>query len=126
MKNGAAMAPGKSKAPDLLREVKSEIATLLPKVTDRIDQEMADHVGHEIARYLSDAWGGMNIYFPKDGWRETHERNRRIWQEHTGKNIKQLVEKYGLSEQWTYAILRRMRKEIREERLRGVQQELRL
>lgn len=54
-----------------------------------------------VTDYLVSAWGGAQVYVPKDLAR----RNARIFDDFTGDNIRDLAVKYKISDPWIYRII---------------------
>jgi Mor family transcriptional regulator len=61
-------------------------------------QPVAEAVGIPAALRLSDFCGGSNVYIPKLDFLHQKTRNRRILQEFSGGNYRELAKRYNLSE----------------------------
>lgn len=89
---------------DLAKHVEEELAKQMPLANAR-------QVGIDVARRISQAWGGSVIYMPRGILFKLSERDIQIWRDFTGNNHQALARKYGVSEQWVYQIVKKMRKE---------------
>ena len=55
---------------------------------------------------LAEDWGGSSIYIPKNLAARFRKRDTTLYREFTGNNIAELAQKYGLTQQRVYAILK--------------------
>lgn len=101
------MSEWKEHAPPLLVEFAAHIEAVLRELDRPPDQ--ADHVAFEIVRRFAEAAGGTTLYIPKVDQLLRHERDAAIYDSFTGANVQALARKYGISEVWIYAIIRRQR-----------------
>lgn len=69
----------------------------------------ADKISIAIVRQLTFAWEGNTIYITKTPDHEVMRRNQRIFDEFKGNNHDALAEKFGVSIQWVYSIVKDMR-----------------
>ena len=58
---------------------------------------------------LADYFGGRQWYLPRGAYLKNALRDKSIWDDFTGDNVRLLVEKYNLSEVLIYKILREQR-----------------
>lgn len=94
--------------PELLENIRADIAEALIEIG--IDEEVAKHAGHHAAETVRCKWGGTQMpYIPKGVQYQASLRDRQIWQEFNGQNHNELCRKYGISLQWLYSIIKRMR-----------------
>ena len=56
-------------------------------------------------------WGGQNVYFPMGMVWKVSQRDREIFLEFDGRNHHELARKFGVSLQWIYSVVKRVRKE---------------
>ncbi len=56
-------------------------------------------------------WGGQNVYFPMGMVWKVSQRDREIFREFNGRNHHELARKFGVSLQWVYSVVKRVRKE---------------
>jgi Mor family transcriptional regulator len=80
-----------------------------------LDWETADTVALAVVESMAEQWGGQSVYFPKGSHAQMRLRKRDldIYREFTGHNHADLAARYGVSKVWVYAIVRRLREEIR-------------
>lgn len=69
----------------------------------------ADRISIAIVRQLTFAWEGNTIYITKTPDHEVMQRNQRIFDEFKGDNHDALAERFGISIQWVYSIVKDMR-----------------
>ncbi|WP_330166238.1 Mor transcription activator family protein, partial [Escherichia coli] len=55
--------------------------------------------------------GGQNVYFPMGMVWKVSQRDREIFREFNGRNHHELARKFGVSLQWVYSVVKRVRKE---------------
>jgi len=84
--------------------LKETIKTILE--THKIAPDLVEKITEEVVDALSFEWGGVSLYIPKN-MPDITKRDKQIMAEFNGMNIKELVKKYNLSEQWIYKILGR-------------------
>ncbi|OSM95595.1 MULTISPECIES: Mor transcription activator family protein [Lonsdalea] len=100
----------RSKGPELLVELAQHTANILHEAVD-IDTRTADQIGEAVASHMMQVWGGQNVYFPMGmAWRVS-QRDQEIFSNFNGKNHHELARKYGVSLQWIYSVVKRVRKE---------------
>ena len=109
MKNHrAAIKLGEELLKEVEEEVKAASAQLLAAqnlLTEGQREHLASELGKRIADYYCLAWGGQQVYIPKD----RHRRAAMLCREFTGNNHVELARKYGLCIQTVYRILRQER-----------------
>ncbi|MFD1805575.1 Mor transcription activator family protein [Pasteurella oralis] len=98
------------KAPEILNDLARHIEVELLKKID-IEQDKAKQTGIEIAQAMAKNWGGEVIYIPRNLLFTLNERDRKIFNEFTGSNHRDLAKKYNVSMQWVYQIVKRVSKE---------------
>ncbi len=88
---------------ELLDGVAVRVANMaLPAVSE----EEARAFGRRVADMLAEDWGGSSVYIPKNLAARFHKRDAMLYREFTGSNIAELAQKYGLTQQRVYAILK--------------------
>lgn len=87
---------------ELIEEVRGALAEFAAEELARGQDGMPERLAHRFTDWLTDCWGGQQLYFPMDLAR----RNARIWEEFTGANHADLAEKFRMSVNTVYAILR--------------------
>lgn len=110
-------------AHELLADVESTVITAaleeLKKqgLQDKVG-ELPQNIAVAVGLRLSNAWAGQQVYIPRDIAR----RNARIYDDFTGSNMRELVEKYRLSAAATYQIIasERQRRRIKQLSLPGM------
>lgn len=92
---------------------------LLADLADRISTKLLDHgldndrsrdLGEAIAMEIAGEWGGQLLYIPKGKFNLLAKRDREIWAAFDGRNIKELVRQFQVTEQHIYRIIKAMRK----------------
>ena len=70
-------------------------------------KEYEELIGIENLTILSHVFGGSNIYIPKEKELQKREKYKKILEEFTGENTKELAEKYGISERTIYRVIKK-------------------
>lgn len=86
----------------------------------KIKHEAAVEISRLIALEIINHWRGQQIYIPQSLPGLLSERDHALFKEFNGKNLKEMIEKYGLSQGRVYAIC----KQVREENLKQSQGDL--
>ena len=70
--------------------------------------ELLDGVAarRRVADMLPEDWGGSSVYIPKNLAARLRKRDATLYREFTGNNVAELAQKYGLTQQRVYAILK--------------------
>ena len=95
-------------AQELLELLKNTVESLL--IENSISADLAEKAGDLLIERLAHQWGGTVIYFPM--WvKEIHinKRNKNIFDDFNGGNVKELCRKYNLSEVTIYKIIKNFR-----------------
>lgn len=96
---------------DLIETIKSSAAFVMPEK----NESLAENIAMEVAVRVTKKWGGMSVYLPKDLNYAITMRNLELYKDFNGKNHHDLVQKYDLSLQAVYQILKRERaRELKE------------
>lgn len=78
-----------------------------------VPEESAIDIGNELADYLSEMWGGQDIYFAKDQTFKLSQRDWEIFGEMERGNARDLAKKHGISKVRVYQIYKRCLTEYR-------------
>lgn len=78
------------------------------KISDLPPQfaNIANKLGIEKVKWLFEEFGGTSVYFPTEKMIYKESRDREIFNEFNGFNIKELASKYNMSESYIRAIIR--------------------
>lgn len=77
-----------------------------------LPQEAAMAVGKDVVGGLVDHWRGQQIYIPKTLPGALNERDHQLYREYNGRNLKEMIAKYELSQGRILAIVAAVHKEI--------------
>lgn len=78
--------------------------------------EAADQAAYDMLRRVLETCGGEYFYVPKDIRLAAHRREVDVWEQFTGHNQRELARKFGVTVQYIYQIIARMREKDRKER----------
>lgn len=81
----------------------------------KIPLDLATEISRLVAMDIINHWRGQQIYIPQSLPGLLSERDRALYQEFDGTNLKAMIAKYGLSQGRVYAICRQVREELRKE-----------
>lgn len=95
-------------APELLIDLADIVENELVK-QGILSNEKAHHFAIAIAQSVAVNWGGLSVYIPRNLASMVNERDVKVWQDFNGRNHTELARKYGLSTQWIYKIVNKMR-----------------
>ena len=90
---------------ELLDGVAVRVAGMARSGLPAVGEEEAREFGRRVADMLAEDWGGSSVYIPKNLAR-FRKRDAKLYREFTGNNIAELAQKYGLTQQRVYAILK--------------------
>ena len=102
-------------APELLGHLADVTREILVKLT-RMDTDIAEQVAVEIANRMARHWGGQLVYIPAGAAIRISQRDEAIWRDFNGNNHDELAHQYGISLQWVYQIVKKMRQRDMETR----------
>ena len=91
---------------ELLDGVAARVAGMARSGLPAVNDEEAREFGRRVADMLAEDWGGSSIYIPKNLAARFRKRDATLYREFTGNNIAELAQKYGLTQQRVYAILK--------------------
>jgi Mor family transcriptional regulator len=94
-------------AQEVLADIGQEVAALLAE-RHGLDKKAAAGAGMEAALRVARRWCGVTVYFPRGVLID--EKHWQMYQEFTGDNHRELALRHGMSEQWVYKIVARMRR----------------
>ncbi|MGO1000874.1 Mor transcription activator family protein [Lysobacter sp. CA196] len=97
---------------DFFSEVAGQAQGLLLE-HDVCTPEAARLIGHELGQRLADLWGGQSLYIPQGVSLRVLPIHAEIYQRFNGRNAPELAREYGLSIQWVYVVIKRMRRRDR-------------
>lgn len=79
-----------------------------------VDKGQSESIAVDIMAYLSDVYGGLNMYFPKGTKDLNEEKYDLVFADfNEGIPIAEIAKKYGYSLQWIYNIIAQKRREYR-------------
>lgn len=76
---------------------------------EEISDGRAQRLAQRLVQALASYCGGKQTYLPTGERLATAMRDKRIWHEFTGNNIRELMVKYGLTDRQIYNVLARQR-----------------
>jgi Mor family transcriptional regulator len=94
--------------PELLQLMLASVEQTLQKST-ALDSTQVEMLAIEIVRDISEKVGGMQCYVPRNVAFQRHARYQGIWRDFDGRNHAALAIKYGMSTQWVYQVIKRLK-----------------
>ena len=91
---------------ELLDDVAAKVANMARCGLPLMDEAQAKDFGRRVADMLAEEWGGSSVYIPKNLASRFRRRDARLYREFTGQNVQELAQKYGLTQQRVYAIIK--------------------
>lgn len=91
---------------ELLDDVAAKVATMARCGLPPMDEAQAKDFGRRVADMLAEDWGGSSVYIPKNLASRFRRRDALLYREFTGQNVQELAQKYGLTQQRVYAIIK--------------------
>lgn len=91
---------------ELLDDVAAKVADMARCAHPPMEAEAARAFGRRVADMLADEWGGTNIYIPKNLASRFRRRDEELYRAFTGDNVLELAQRYGLTQQRVYAIIK--------------------
>ena len=98
-----------AKRADLIDDLIETIKSSADFVMTNKNEALAENIALEAADRMTKKWGGMSVYLPKDLNYTITARNLELYKEFNGNNHRHLVQKYDLSLQAIYQIIKRER-----------------
>lgn len=80
------------------------------------DKEKAKELAWDFVVGITQAFGGESFYMPKECYIGKERREWDIYCEFKGDNVRELARKYNRTEQYIYAVIRRVRKAEQDKR----------
>ena len=93
-----------SKPHELLDDLQTHIEDKL--LGFKLSLETAKEIGESIRCFISNNWGGQNLYFPKDMDRQRLARNQEMYSKFDGSNHDELAKEYNLTTRAVYRVLK--------------------
>lgn len=93
--------------PELLQGL-AEVGAKVAREVVGASPEVAEALGSEIAEQMARMWGGQLIYVPKGIRGQVAALHQQIYDDWTGQNQRALAQKYGISVQHVYVVIKRM------------------
>ena len=90
---------------ELLDDVASKVANMA-RCVPAVEETEARELGRRVADMLAEDWGGSNIYIPKNLASRFRRRDAELYRGFTGHNVQALAQKYGLTQQRVYSIIK--------------------
>ena len=87
----------------------AEVEAAIARVGVQINAELAESTSVEITMLFAHLWGGQVIYVPKGVLIQASKMHQKIFDDWTGRNHHEVAKKYGVSVQYVYRIVKRMR-----------------
>ena len=97
----------------------ARVAELLSDLAAKVGEEVhasgavgraqAKNIGNRVAKRMAREWGGQQLYFPHGVLWDIDERDVEIFDKFDGSNQDELAAQYGMSIQWIYRIIERVR-----------------
>ena len=91
---------------ELLDDVAAKVARMARCGLPPMEEEAARDFGRRVADMLAEDWGGSSVYIPKNLASRFRRRDALLYREFTGQNVQELAQKYGLTQQRVYAIIK--------------------
>lgn len=99
----------KTRAPELLSDLADHARDVLVKAGMG---DASNDLAWDLVERMTKVWGGQNLYFPRGLTFEQIRRDLTIYSEFNGTNQPQLAQKYHLSVQAVYEIIKTQRKRV--------------
>lgn len=90
---------------ELLDDVAVKVADMA-RCLPPMDDAAARDFGRRVADMLAEDWGGSSVYIPKNLASRFRRRDAELYRAFTGGNILELAQRYGLTQQRVYAIIK--------------------
>lgn len=93
---------------DLLTEAVDPIAKALQESLG-VSADLAEAASVEITMLFAHLWGGQVVYIPKGVSVQASKLHQLIYDDWTGRNHSEVATKHGVSVQYVYRVVKRMR-----------------
>ncbi len=104
---GGTIAPPEAHWPENVSALLDRVERTL--IADGVASKLAKVKAEKIVYDICEEIGGIQFYLPKSNSIKIHQRNEQIYSEFNGFNHKQLAQKYDLTEQGIYKIIKEHR-----------------
>ena len=103
-----------SKYPEILSDLRDHLTEILIEAGAK--QPQAEDLAGKAAESIRKKWGGLAVYIPKGRDWELTQRDYEIYRKFNGRNMHQICQEFGITEQRVYQIVARIRAEETEKR----------
>jgi Mor family transcriptional regulator len=93
---------------DLLSEAVDPIARALQESLG-VSAELAEAASVEVTMLFAHLWGGQVVYIPKGVSIQASKLHQQIFDDWSGRNHHEVATKHGVSVQYVYRVVKRMR-----------------
>lgn len=107
-----------ARVPELLGDLRAKAEEEI--LREGVGREQAVKISYRIIKRMAKDWGGSAIYFPQALYWDIDERDLEIYAKFNGHNHRELAREYGMSDQWIYALIKR----VREAKIKEAQRDL--
>lgn len=101
-------------------ELTSHLAAVLSAqlIKRGVDAKNSEEITLHVMDEVRNQYGGQNVYFPRDFRLKVSERDMEIYERYTRNELSmaEIVQEYGISLQWAYAIVRTVRDKLKKMR----------
>lgn len=98
-------------------ELTSHLAAVLSAqlIKRGVDAKNSEEISLHVMDEVRNQYGGQNVYFPRDVRLKISERDMEIYERYTRNELSmaEIVQEYGISLQWAYAIVRTVRDKLK-------------
>lgn len=107
------------KTPEMLKDLAALIAESAAK-DYAMPTGKSKQLGIDVAMRIADEWGGIMVYIPTASGIKISLRDMQIYRRFNGYNHDALAKEYGVSVQWVYQVLKRVRKQQQDKQQRNL------
>ncbi len=83
--------------PPLLASIATDIASSVREQMPEIASDVVFEIALSASEFIRAKHGGANVYIPSGYFFDCSEKDKEIWREYTGRNIRDLAHKYKRS-----------------------------
>ena len=94
-----------NRVPELVADLEDQTAACLVSIAP-LEKAQARHIARQVARHITNNWGGQLIYIPKNHIGRISERDMEVYRDFDGRNHAALSKKYDLTVQQVYRIVK--------------------